>query len=81
MSFSVSAIVSETLSIDMDDLSIESSLCDDLNITHQQKTEITEELADAFDGFMLNWENVKQYGDIISQVIQSEFDDHACRMS
>jgi hypothetical protein len=74
MAMSLTAVVSESLDVDIDDISDFSSLKYDLKMDDAKKQTLKAQIADIFDGLELNIDEFDTFADLLDKVVMVEFE-------
>jgi hypothetical protein len=75
MTMTLNSIIADVFDIDLEDIKLDSSLYNDLGMTCEQQNELTEIIADYFDGLKIDFDKVQQLEEIYNIVIETEFED------
>lgn len=73
MGMSLRAVVAEALEVDLDDIEESSRLREDLGMDARGAAALTDSVADTFDGVAVEPAELTTFGDLLQQVVLSEF--------
>ena len=75
MTMTLNSIIADVFDIDLEDIKLNSALYDDLGMTDKQQEELTEVIAEYFDGLKIDFDKVQQLEEVYNIVIETEFED------
>jgi len=75
MTMTLNSIVADIFDLDLDEIKLDASLYDDLAMTPAQQEELTELIAEYFDGLNIDFKQVHKLDEIYELVIKTEFED------
>lgn len=73
MTISLNAIIADVFEVEPDELKRETRLRDDLRMTPQQQNQLSEMIAEYFDGIEVDLDGSECLGDIFEVVVEQEF--------
>lgn len=74
MSMGLNAVISDTLAVELDELTPEMTLRHDLQMDAEKEQALREGIADCFDGLEVDLSTINTIGELFNRVIQEEFD-------
>jgi len=77
MMMSLNAVVAEALEVDLDRVTTEARLVEDLEMDAPKREALEAAIADVFDGLALDLRRVLTVGTLLAQVVLQEFSDTA----